>query len=485
MKINYLQIEDWCILKDFEIHFDKKISVLIGENGSGKSSVLEAIALIFGHLYKYFVENKINDDFIEGYSIDYNITVNGVEHNIVINSISYQPQNEDDGVFKHLLLIDDEEYTRKDADKKFKDLGGFKAFLPNSIVLYYAGLSTHISDLCRHFDEKYRMQLTKGGNNYSLDNLPKERPFFFCDLKHLSNILLCLMISDKAGLDEIPNKLNIDPLSVYILIELKEPSWKKSGIENFWGASDGAIKDFLSELNKYAYKTDFNADKKKIVFHYVGILNLKDMLSNLNVENKEILLFRMLDIILFNDLLFNISLKWKNSEGNVIEIDRLSEGEKQLILTSGLASLWSVENSLLLLDEPDTFLHPKWQVDFIPRLTEIITDNQAIVTTHSPLLISSMKEGDVISMKKGKASYFTLPTYGKDSNTILLQAMDSLTRVKEIDDKFIILENLISENKLEEAKSFLDDLKDLLNDDSNPNLIRFSSIIKRKLITGK
>lgn len=485
MKINYLQINNWCILKDFKIHFDKKISVLIGENGSGKSSVLESIALIFGHLYKYFVENKLNDDFIEGYTLDYNIIVNNIEHNVVINSVSYQSSNEDDGVFKHLLTIDGEDYTRKEANKRFKDIGGFKAFLPNSIVLYYAGLTTNILDLCSHFDEKYRMQLTKQGNNYSLENLPKERLFFYCDLKHLSNVLLCLLISEIDGVDEIPQKLGIDPLSVNISIELKEPSWKKSGIEDFWGASDGAIRDFLIKLNNCAYKTDFDTENKKIVFNYIGIIDIKEMLNTITSERAEMLLFRMLDIIMFNELLDNISLKWKNDFNDEIEIGRLSEGEKQLILTSGLASLWSVDNSLLLLDEPDTFLHPTWQVELIPRLTQTVADNQVIVATHSPLLISSMKDGDVISMKKGKVSYFGLPTYGKDSNTILLQAMNSVTRVKEIEDKFDVLEKLISENKLLEAKSSLDSLKELLNDESNPSLIRLSSIIKRKEIIGR
>lgn len=486
MKINYLQIEDWFILKGFKIRFDKKISVIIGENGSGKSSVLEVIALIFGHLYKYFVENKLNDDFIEGYTIDYNIKVDGRDYNVVIQSLLYQPKNEDEGVFKHVLLIDGKEYTKKEADKSFKDLGGFKAFLPNSIVLYYAGISTHIINLSNHFDKKYKDKIIKNNSLYTITpyKLPEERLFFFSRKQHLATILICAVISNNEILRNIVQKIGLNKNDIEIRFIIKKPTWaKNSDSFMFWGAAEGAIKEFLDVLSGNSYKSNYS--ENNVILDYVSDISIIDMLDSFIVENKELLFFKMLDILIIDDLLEGIDISWKNESGKKIEIDRLSEGEKQMILTSGLIALWSTENCLILLDEPDTFLHPKWQVEFIPRLSEILTDNQVIVTTHSPLLISSMKEGDVISMNKGKTSNFALPTYGKDSNTILLQAMNSLTRVKDIDDKFVFLEKLIFENRLEEANNTLSYLKDLLNDDSNPSLIRLSSIIKRKQIIGK
>ena len=49
MKINYLYIDNHKLLKEFSIDFEKDISILIGINGSGKSTILESIAQIFSN----------------------------------------------------------------------------------------------------------------------------------------------------------------------------------------------------------------------------------------------------------------------------------------------------------------------------------------------------------------------------------------------------------------------------------------------------
>ena len=51
MQITSLYIDDYRLLKDFTINFSKDVSILIGINGSGKSSILECIAQIFSDAY--------------------------------------------------------------------------------------------------------------------------------------------------------------------------------------------------------------------------------------------------------------------------------------------------------------------------------------------------------------------------------------------------------------------------------------------------
>ncbi len=51
MRINSLYIDDYKLLKNFTINFSKDISILIGINGSGKSSILECVAQIFSDAY--------------------------------------------------------------------------------------------------------------------------------------------------------------------------------------------------------------------------------------------------------------------------------------------------------------------------------------------------------------------------------------------------------------------------------------------------
>ena len=70
MRLKSLYIKDYNILQEFEINFNSNLSVVIGENGCGKSSIIECIAYIFGHLHKYFVLKDKTADFIDGYKIN-------------------------------------------------------------------------------------------------------------------------------------------------------------------------------------------------------------------------------------------------------------------------------------------------------------------------------------------------------------------------------------------------------------------------------
>ena len=46
MYIKSLYIKDYNLLQDFNIDFKNNLSILIGENGSGKSSIIECLAYI-------------------------------------------------------------------------------------------------------------------------------------------------------------------------------------------------------------------------------------------------------------------------------------------------------------------------------------------------------------------------------------------------------------------------------------------------------
>lgn len=84
-----------------------------------------------------------------------------------------------------------------------------------------------------------------------------------------------------------------------------------------------------------------------------------------------------------------------------LRIDQLSDGEKIYIALIGdlcrrlVLANPTLDNPLqgagiVLIDELDLHLHPKWQTDIAPRLKEIFPNVQFIVTTHSPLVITNI-----------------------------------------------------------------------------------------------
>jgi len=60
------------------------------------------------------------------------------------------------------------------------------------------------------------------------------------------------------------------------------------------------------------------------------------------------------------------------------------------------------EEAVVLVDEIDLHLHPKWQRDLVPTLSKIFPNVQFIVTTHSPHVLQSMADVNLYVLKRGE-----------------------------------------------------------------------------------
>lgn len=471
MKINHLHIDDWYILKDFDISFDKDISVLIGENGSGKSSVIEAIMLIFGHLYKYYIDGDKTASFISGYTINFDSYISSVKklYNVEIRSIAYQDENEEDGNFKHSLKIDGKPYSLKEADLFLKDIGGFSSLLPENIIVYYSGITERLRELSEYFEEKYRKKVTRSNNEYSLNplKLPPDIPFLYSRSEHLATILLCSIISEESFHSYFTdNYLNgIDKASINIAINLKKPSWGNGDTTSFWGAHDGIIKQFLMLL--HAYSDDAVFEDTHIKLSYSSVFPIIDILVQIKKNNKEKFLFRMLNLIDYNDLLESITLEWDDGLQNHISFDRISEGQKQITSTLGLISICENSNSLILLDEPDTFLHPKWQIEFINKLEEF-SSNQIILTTHSLNMLNHANSSisDLLLSSKGKIdTNVPKENFGKTIAYINYNLMGIEERPEYIQEQLNNLFRYLENEDIDKASTIYTELTSAVGED--------------------
>lgn len=82
---------------------------------------------------------------------------------------------------------------------------------------------------------------------------------------------------------------------------------------------------------------------------------------------------------------------WRETSGHRVEITDASSGELSLAVTLlGIAS--SIEDgSLILVDEPEISLHPRWQTEYLSRLTEAFSAFRGchfVLATHSPTLVA-------------------------------------------------------------------------------------------------
>lgn len=80
----------------------------------------------------------------------------------------------------------------------------------------------------------------------------------------------------------------------------------------------------------------------------------------------------------------------------VISMDRLSAGEKQILLLLFTLFLMEDRPTVLLLDEPEISLHIEWQDQLIQLMRELNPNCQIILTTHSPNIFADGWEDKLV-----------------------------------------------------------------------------------------
>lgn len=87
----------------------------------------------------------------------------------------------------------------------------------------------------------------------------------------------------------------------------------------------------------------------------------------------------------------------ERTDGSRVKFAQLSEGEQQLLTVLGLLLFTQNDESLYLLDEPDTHLNPVWTYDYLKLLQDNIRaeKGQLLVATHNPLMIGSLYKNQV------------------------------------------------------------------------------------------
>lgn len=159
-----------------------------------------------------------------------------------------------------------------------------------------------------------------------------------------------------------------------------------------------------------------------------------------------------------------------NSSGDEFDINGLSSGEKQLFLRTLAIKMLEPENSIILIDEPELSLHPKWQSKIIKVYEKIGKNNQIIIATHSPHILGSVpKENIIILTKNNEGKVFPMTgdelysSYGQPVDRVLEDIMGMKTTRNE--DIFNLLEKtkeLVRENKYDTLE-FNENYQNLIN----------------------
>ncbi|QNN25097.1 AAA family ATPase [Planctomycetales bacterium ZRK34] len=132
--------------------------------------------------------------------------------------------------------------------------------------------------------------------------------------------------------------------------------------------------------------------------------------------------------------------------------------------------------AVVLIDELDLHLHPKWQRLIVDNLTVAFPKCQFVATTHSPQIIGEIEHGRIQIIKDGQV-YSPTHSFGVDSSRVLEEIMDSQPRAKEIDNLLAKLSRLMGDSRLDEARELLSKLADHLGED-DPEVTRLRTLLE-------
>lgn len=388
-------------LKDVTVDFDQKhwITVLIGWNGTGKSNVLEALSVLFRDL----IQGKRRPLF--AYNLTYRM---GSGADTLHINIDADPDRD-----KEALII----HVASDAEREASPLLGkrvsLKAFfdaeerhLPRFVFAYYSGDSGRLYEVFKPYLEFFDKQLRQGKD-------PGLKRLFYALPVHSQFVLLAFLIQQSDEIrDFLADHLGVDPDDGIesVLFVLRQPPWTSTdGDPRFWNAK-GVVADFLGRLQDIALapiETSRRVDvslwsKETLQFKYLYVKDIASLRELVGAQ-RPAEFFRDMESTHVSQLIeeVRIRVRLKKNDG-AVTFRELSEGEQQLLTVLGLLRFTAENESLFLLDEPDTHLNPRWAVDYLSYLRKFAGQNDGdrenshiLITTHNPLAIAELEKEQV------------------------------------------------------------------------------------------
>lgn len=354
MKIRKLSVNGFRCLLDFSVDFDGELTVVVGENDAGKSSLIECLKLV--------TQGKM-------------IELDDFNHDLNLIDISVETE---DFTFRKSYLRNDDLIEQQ----------SLKAVpTPSYIAKITEWLQSEDLDIAREDIQGRIKQIAKTLGIAVRSN------------SNIENLKTSILDKLVGGVVEIEgasfpsfNNIQLDGRHFENVTGFFKEVFLKGKQSEIWDEKideDKTIEEFVKEkINSYSQHIEQSIAE-------VGILDRMKMFLKDLTEVKIEPIYQKRDL--------NIDAKVKFMEGGKeVSIDKKGDGTKRRITMALLE--YKKEQSLLehdtstiyLLDEPDTHLHVKAQIEFLDTVKGFSHNgSQVILTTHSPFIINAVSPGQL------------------------------------------------------------------------------------------
>ncbi|MGR5348494.1 AAA family ATPase [Vibrio mediterranei] len=417
-------------------HCDEKAirsHAVIGQNGTGKSNLMEALITIFRDVD---LDRDAGFDFLLEYSIR--------DHIVKIEADTKKQK-------RPYVWVDGKSQSQGYLLRN-------RELLPSHIFAYYSGRNERMEALFQEHQRRFNRRqeiiaeevipaellrnlsdseadretierLRKREENKQLKNFGDDRlrRLFYCRGGHSQLVLLACLLSDDPVFKRVLESLNIESLESALFV-LKQPHRLRrledddieQGDPRFWYARGNVVSEFLDKLWQVSWApirheesklVDFRGrqERQKQLYMYVPTSEKLRELGELVGTPQSF--FRYAEGAYIGDLIdeVRITVKKKDEGGGKVSFTQLSEGELQMLTVLGLMRITSEDHCLFLLDEPDTHLNPIWKLRYFDDIENVLKprsenaiqgESQILITTHDPMMVGSLKKEQVHIIRK-------------------------------------------------------------------------------------
>lgn len=411
---------------------------LIGQNGVGKSNLIEALITIFRDV-------DLDRDAALDYTLEYEIR----GHTVRIQADTSKQK-------RPFVWVDGQGQSQGHLLKN-------RELLPSHIFAYYSGRNERIETLFQEHQRRFnqRQEITTDEvlpeqllENFTaseadiraLEDVRRRRDarlkqagddrlrrLFYCRGGHSQLVLLACLLSDDPVFQKVLKNLHIESLESALFV-LKEPHRLREkrrggkfdenelneGDPRFWYARGNVVSEFLDKLWQVAWapieqeinrQIDFRGRTEKQKQLYLFVPNHAKLKELGELVGGTDSFFRYAEGAYIGDLIdeVRITVKKRDEHGGKVSFTQLSEGELQMLTVLGLMRITRENHCLFLLDEPDTHLNPIWKLRYFDDIEGVLGadenqveqgESQILITTHDPMMVGSLKREQVHILRR-------------------------------------------------------------------------------------
>lgn len=434
--------------RNVDIDFDDNVKILIGENGFGKTTILNSLYYLLNKKYAKLSNiefetmelNFQNEEKIQFTKFELESYINYIESN---NNNRRMPLS----VLKHLETLDLSEFINNDDIHEEKIID----FIKNSEIRHFAPMQIMVREISKYikdypsFDVFDRLEKIRNTLNFSILYLPTYRRVEE-DLKNLGSFKERIIHRNdgRSYYRELEEDLEVtdDTLIHFGMEDVRkkiitvEQEIEKSTITGFSKLTGQMLSLFLNGFRKIQDSEIEELDENtiKIILHRVGdnipqkdkdgILKLLKDKAKLK-EKKDLVsfIFKLIDIYnehkhlddkiknfrdVCNEYLVDKQFRYdessvdldiyRNGTDEKVEINKLSSGEKQIISIFSKIYLEKTENLIVLFDEPELSLSLPWQKRLLPDIMNSEKCKFLLAVTHSPFIFQNKLESHAVGI---------------------------------------------------------------------------------------